>query len=154
MNVFHFWWVVQASIALVRTQILLHVVLKFATIEIKNRCSGVLPQRSVFLSTLIEFLPCRSEMGTWFVCGSWSENACLNIPPPNAPGPTARGSAGLFREERQGSWSTATTRSLIFPPYPSRPIKPGGYKWVTSSAEKTDNCHPPHRILVLLVCNF
>lgn len=68
---------------------------------------------------------CRSEMETWCVCGSWLESAWLNTPPPSAPGPTARGYVGLFREELRASWSTATTRSLIFPPYLSQPIKPG-----------------------------
>lgn len=123
---FLFWGVVQVSLSLVRTQILLNVVWKFVTIKIKSRHSGVLLRCLIFLSTFILCLLYRSEMGTWFVCGGWLENACLNIPPPSAPGLTARGSAGLFREERHGSWSTATTRSLIFPPYLSRPIKPGG----------------------------
>lgn len=78
---------------------------------------------------LMLFLLCRLEMGTWFVCGSWLENAWLNMPPPNVPGLTARGFAGLFREELHVSWSTATTRSLIFPPYLSQLIKPGGINW-------------------------
>lgn len=77
-------------------------------------------------STTTLFHLCRSETGTWFVCGRWLENAWLNMPPPGAPGPTPRGFAGLFREELRVSWSTATTRSLIFPPYQSRLVNPGG----------------------------
>lgn len=42
---------------------------------------------------------CRLGMVTWFACGSWLGNVWLNMPPPNAPGQTAGGFAGLFREE-------------------------------------------------------
>ena len=63
------------------------------------------------------FLSCRSETATWFVCGRWLENAWSSTPPPSAPSPTASGSVGSSRGERSASWSRATTRSLIFPPY-------------------------------------
>lgn len=92
------------------------------------------------------WLCCRSEMATWCVCGSWLESAWLNTPPPSAPGPTARGYVGLFREELHASWSTATTRSLIFPPYLSQPIKPGAINgWLFFFflyAEKTSKPSP------------
>lgn len=122
---------------------------KFVTLKIYNRHSGVLPQLTIPPPFML-FLLCRSEMETWFVCGSWLENACLNMPPPSAPGLTARGFAGLFREELHVSWSTATTRSLIFPPYLRQPIKPGG-KWVTLYAKKTDGCP---QMFALIGCNF
>lgn len=86
---------------------------------------------------------CRSEMETWCVCGSWLGSAWLNTPPPSAPGPTARGFVGLFREELHASWSTATTRSLFFPPYLSQPIKSGAINgWPFLYAEKTSKLSP------------
>lgn len=97
------------------------------------------------------FVLCRSEMGTWFVCGSWLENAWLNMPPPGAPGLTPRGFAGLFQEELRVSWSTATTRSLIFPPYLSQLIKPGGTNGWPYMQEKIT---PVPQILVLIGVTF
>lgn len=88
-------------------------------------------------------LLCRLEMETWCVCGSWLESAWLNTPPPSAPGPTARGFVGLFLEELHASWSTATTRLLIFPPYLSQPIKSGAINgWPFWCAEKTSKPSP------------
>lgn len=79
----------------------------------------------IYTNQFVGLFVCRSEMETWCVCGSLSESAWLNTPPPSAPGPTARGFVGLFREELHASLSIATTRSLIFPPYLSQPIKSG-----------------------------
>lgn len=83
---------------------------------------------------------CRLETVTWFVCGSWLGNAWLNMPPPSAPGQTAAGFAGLFQEELHVTWSTVTTKSLTFPPYPSRLIKPGAIDWWPQQPENTHSC--------------
>lgn len=97
----------------------------------------------IYTYRFVGLFVCRLEMETWCVCGSLLESAWLNTPPPSAPGPTARGFVGLFREELHASWSTATTRSLIFPPYPSRPIKSGAINgWPFICAEKTPKPSP------------
>lgn len=96
--------------------------------------AGIMKQVFDFPHAVV--LVCRSKMGTWFVCGSWLENASLNMPPPSATSQTARDFAGQFPEERHVSWSTATTRSLIFRPYPSQLCETQGYGRVIVHAKK------------------
>lgn len=55
--------------------------------------------------------------------GSSCPSAWLNILPPSVGSPTARDCAGSSQGERHGSWSTATTRSLIYPQSLNPPLK-------------------------------